>query len=284
MTTRSQYYRGATGEITVSVREARLVVERFLSVVGVPMGAVVPIRDVVIDAETLGLGALGHLAHRVDERVALNPVQWSITDGDIVSVDGTGRSALLIAPDLVDLAVARAHRTGRAILDAHGVAEPRLLAALTASAHLYGVDLSVRLPTDEEWVSRGHAGEPEARRTPAGALHLDTDSARIECVVAAKPAIVSRNTPIESAALRRTLRDGFRVDAELWWSLWDRANHALAPDSALSRSHAGASVYDDSGQLLGELGEEWDDGYLGASVPVGDSSLHRSTLPRERLS
>jgi hypothetical protein len=76
----------------------------------------------------------------------------------------------------------------------------------------------------------------------------------------------------------RALRDGFMVDAELWWSLWDRANRALAPDSLISRTHAGASVYDDSGQVLGELGEEWDDGY----APVTIDKAEVSTLARTR--
>jgi hypothetical protein len=281
MTTRSEYYRGARGEITVSVREARLVVERFLSVVGVPMGAVAPIRDVVIDAESLGLEALDHLAHRFGE-TECRPVRWSVSDDGLVSVDGTGRSALLVSPDLTDLAVARAYQLGTATIEARGLAEPRFLAALTASAHLYGVDLSVQLPSGEEWIGRGRLREPEVRSGPAHRTHLGTDRARIECVVAPDPGAVSHEVLIQSASLVRTLRDDFRVDAELWWSLWDRANHALAADSALSRSHAGASVYDDSGQLLGELGEEWDDGYLGASVPAGDEPLHRSTIPRER--
>ena len=282
MTTRSEYYRGATGEITVSMREARLVVGRFLSVAGLPMGAVAPVRDVVIDAETLGLGALEHLARGFAENVEFRPVQWSTGDGDIVTVDGHGMSALLVAPDLMDLAVARGYRSGSATVEARYISNPGFLAALTASAHLYGVQLSVFLPTGEMWIAHDHTREPERRPAAAGAERPDAGGARIVCAVAARPDATAANPPDHGAALLRAFRDDFRVDAELWWSLWERANRALAPDSALSRSHAGASVYDDAGQLLGELGEEWDDGYLGVPVAAGDENLHVSTLPRHR--
>jgi len=265
VTSRAEYYRGVSGEILVSVREARLVVERFLSVAGIPMGAVAPIRDVVVDAEILGLGALAHLDREFGEIAAFHPVRWSVEGGGIVSVDGAGISALLVAPDILDLAVATAYRTEAAVVEVRGVSHPRFLAALTASAYLHGVQLGVHLACGEVWVSRGRRLEPLVH--PGSDVECQ-DGGVTRLVCAALPVTNGngdedrRGARIESAALLRALRDGFQVDAELWWSLWDRANRALSPDSVLSRTHAGASVYDDSGQLLGELGEEWDDGYV----------------------
>jgi hypothetical protein len=246
MTTKADYYRGVTGQIDVAVREARIVVERFLSVVGVPMGAVAPIRDVIVDAAALGLPALEHLARDFDPAPGLRPVRWSAPEPGTVAVDGDGQSACLVAPDVLDLAVATAHRAGSAVVEVRNVSHPRFLAALTASAHLYGVHLAVGLPAD--------------------------DVTRIFATV------VPRAEPADSVAVQRALRDGFAVDAELWWTLWERANEALAPDSVLSRTHAGASVYDDAGQLLGELGEEWDDGYAPSGGPVNEVS----TIARTR--
>lgn len=251
MTTKADYYRGVTGEIAVSVREARIVVERFLSVAGVPMGAVAPIRDVVVDAQALGLPALEHLARDFDAPPEFRPVRWSVADTGTVAVDGHGQSACFVAPDVLDLAVATADRLGASVVEVENVAHPQFLTALSASAHLYGVHLGVIMPSGA-----------------SGVL------ARIVCT------LVSRDPgePAEGAAVQRALRDGFMVDAELWWTLWDRANHALAPDSILSRTHAGASVYDDAGQLLGELGEEWDDGY----VPPGGPATEVSSIARTR--
>lgn len=286
MTSRAEYYRGVSGEILVSVREARLVVERFLSVAGIPMGAVAPIRDVVVDAEILGLGALAHLDGEFGEIAAFHPVQWSVEGGGVVSVDGSGISALLVAPDILDLAVATAYRTEAAVVEVRGVSHPRFLAALTASAYLHGVQLGVHLASGEVWVARGRRLEPLVR--PGSGAECQDGVTRLVC--AALPLGNSNGDDdragarIESAALLRALRDGFQVDAELWWSLWDRANRALSPDSALSRTHAGASVYDDSGQLLGELGEEWDDGFVPPSPSPDDAVVTSevSTIARTR--
>lgn len=285
MTSRAEYYRGVSGEILVSVREARLVVERFLSVAGIPMGGVAPIRDVVVDAEILGLGALAHLDGEFSEIAAFHPVHWSVEGGGIVSVDGSGLSALLVAPDILDLAVATAYRTEAAVVEVRGVSHPRFLAALTASAYLYGVQLGVHLSSGEVWVARGRRHEPLVR--PGSGSQCQDGVTRLVC--AGLPDSNGDGSGdragarIESAALARALRDGFQVDAELWWSLWDRANLALSPDSTLSRTHAGASVYDDSGQLLGELGEEWDDGYAPPPSP-GDAAAapEVSTIARTR--
>jgi hypothetical protein len=273
MTTKAEYYRGVTGEIAVSVREARIVVERFLSVVGVPMGAVAPIRDVIVDAQALGLPALEHLGHDLAAPQAFRAVHWSVADPGTVSVDGHGLSACLVAPDVLDLAVAYAHRLGAAVVEVGNVAHPHFLAALTASAHLYGVHLGVGLPSGDLWVARGATREPLVRLADAAA-GASEGVTRIVCTVVSR----GHGDRADSAAVQRALRDGFTVDAELWWTLWDRANQALAPDSMLSRTHAGASVYDDAGRLLGELGEEWDDGY----VPPGGSATEVSSIARTR--
>jgi hypothetical protein len=276
MTTKAEYYRGVTGEISVSVREARIVVERFLTVAGLPMGAVAPIRDVVVDAEILGLRALEHLDREFGELAAFHPVRWTDEGAGHVCIDGGDMPALVVAPDVLDLVVAAARRTGAAVADVRDVVEPRFLAALTASAYLYGIQLGVHLPSGESWIARGRTQEPLRALATPGQAPPAGGATRLVCTALSGGA----GERVESATTLRALRDGFMVDAELWWSLWDRANRALAPDSLVSRTHAGASVYDDSGQVLGELGEEWDDGYVPPSA--GDGEAEVSTIARTR--
>ncbi len=100
--------------LRVSLREARLVIGRLLLAAGLPPGAVPAVTEFVIVAELAapaGASALRYLraefnALRADARHPGLPCRH--TGPGQVSADAGGRAALLLAPDLADLAIATA--------------------------------------------------------------------------------------------------------------------------------------------------------------------------------
>ncbi|KUN17630.1 hypothetical protein AQJ11_37865 [Streptomyces corchorusii] len=126
----------------VSLRELRLVVGRLLYVAGLPKGCVYPVRDALVDAQSLGLDALGALERTFAQlpgelgRVAINGA------GDHTVIDGAGQPSYLVAPAVLDVLVARGH-SGSAVVEVAHVVEPELLGGLAAAAYLYGLDVTV---------------------------------------------------------------------------------------------------------------------------------------------
>jgi hypothetical protein len=57
-------------------------------------------------------------------------------------------------------------------------------------------------------------------------------------------------------SLDRIRREGISVQREVWWSLFLRANDALAPDSFESRRHAGPIMVDAEGRVIGRADED----------------------------
>ncbi|WP_306321952.1 MULTISPECIES: hypothetical protein [unclassified Streptomyces] len=215
----------APSTVNVSLRESRLVVGRVLRALGVPRGAVNAARDTTVVADALGLDAL-RLLHDDAETVRRTAAAHNHrrTEGPDTTVDARGRHALVAAPDLLDLAVALTHRHVRARVAVLDVVRPELLDVLPVRAAEFGVAVTV--------------SEDGGRRV-------------LECA------------PLREAApadpLDHVLRHGLDVSADLWWNLFRLGNEALTPDSALSRQHTGRSVFDESGRIVGEVGEDWAD-------------------------
>ena len=63
-------------------------------------------------------------------------------------------------------------------------------------------------------------------------------------------------TPAAALGSRRALLEGLVVEAPLWWQLYQRSMGALAPDSVVSRRHAGANIVDDSGKVIGRMTDD----------------------------
>jgi hypothetical protein len=81
----------------------------------------------------------------------------------------------------------------------------------------------------------------------AEAYHLDVrvDGSRL--------AVAAGRAPVTLDKIRR---DGIPVDPATWWSLFLRANDALAPDSFESRRHAGPVMVDAEGRVIGRADED----------------------------
>ncbi|MEV0618317.1 hypothetical protein AB0I81_33675 [Nonomuraea sp. NPDC050404] len=191
--------------LTVSLRETRVLVERVLLLLGVPKGAVPAVRDLLVEAETLGLGALAFLDSRT--RANWQAADLASDDDGRAVVEAHGMPAPYVAPALLDLGVALLREHGRARIEVRGLSAPHFLPVLPHAAAAYGARVEVTFG----------AGAP---------------------VLTVEDAVADGG----SAHLARAVHDGMRVEAGLWWRLYHRSNDALTEDTPVSRRHAGATI------------------------------------------
>lgn len=199
----------------MKVREARLFVGRILLSCGLPPGVVHGVQECVLLSQSLGLGGFRLLLEKHAELV------WSAYTSVKVTgekVDGGGIHAWLLLPTLTDLAVDLARRNGSARISVTNVAAPRELQVACALAKRYG-----------------------ARGEISGTLLTMTNASR--------PVSAEQWDPLLDAAMKR----GYEVEESTLRGLHALSNRALAPDSVVSRRHAGPVVLADDGKLLGRL-------------------------------
>jgi hypothetical protein len=204
----------------MSVREARLFVGRILLTCGLPSGAVYGVQECVLLSQSLGLGGFRLLLedHSALRWAAFAGVRLQEGKDGEMAVDCGGLHAWLFVPTLTDLAVDLARRHGRARMQVSNVDAAREVGVVAALAPRYGSEASV-----------------------AGL--------RIEMSNASRPMAPAQWDPMLHAALR----DGSAVDESTWRALHALSNRALAPDSVVSRRHAGPVVLADDGRLLGRV-------------------------------
>ncbi len=221
----------ATGALDIALREARLITDRLLMQTGMPSGCLAAVREAVIASEALGAGGLRRFLALQPTLGATTSESLSLVEniGQPLAVYAAGQHAWLVAQTLVDMLIAEAAYGGAKTLAVHGVTEPAELCVVPS--------LGARLGATIE-VSHGKSGTGEDIVT----LTL-TDRA---------PPPKDRT----DALLWRVIRAGLPVDATLWWDLYNRSLAALAPDTVVSRRHAGANVVDDSGKVLGRMTDD----------------------------
>lgn len=241
--------------ITLSIRETRLVVERLLQAEGLALGAVPAVRDYVLVAQAAGLDALTPLADGLsDADRALGGAVVTGEDGDgALQVDCGGQSAVVVAPALLDLALA-AERGVRVRLRVRDVTRPELLAALAEQAPVHGAELTVELAGGEVTVTATR-GAADAAQTPAD--EREDGDAGLRRLVALTG----------SLPLARAVGAGLPVPEQLWWQLFHASNAALSEESLASLKHAGATEVTDDGEILPDLTDDDDFG-----VPAAPSA------------
>ncbi|HYF20733.1 MAG TPA: hypothetical protein VEA40_22900 [Ramlibacter sp.] len=130
--------------IHVSVREARMAVERILLTCRIAKGYVAAVRDGVLLSQALGLGGFERLREDRDAIAGSDLARMkSHRDGGVTTVSGGGLHAWLVLPTACDLAVAAARRDGRAELRITDVRAPAELQVLAALARRYGARATV---------------------------------------------------------------------------------------------------------------------------------------------
>lgn len=82
----------------------------------------------------------------------------------------------------------------------------------------------------------------------------------------------TRQAPADPV-LDRVMQDGCEVPAALWWRVYDTAQTALSPDSALSRRHAGPVIVTEDGQIIGR--KDNDDDTDVSFIAAGGSTTTR---------
>jgi hypothetical protein len=218
----------ATGTLDISLRESRMVLDRLLMQTGMPYGAIASVRECVLVSEALGLGGLRRFdrLQPVLGASTTEPLRLQEAAGTPLTVDAAGQHAWSIAQILIDLLIAESATGGATKLAVRNVTEADELAVIPSLAARLGAEVSVHTEPGTSTctlVLEHHAAPP----------HDHTD-----------------------AVLWRIIREGLVVEAPLWWQLYQRSMGALAPDSVVSRRHAGANIVDDSGKVIGRMTDD----------------------------
>jgi hypothetical protein len=216
----------ARTQLLISLREARLVVQRILLVAGLPGGLTADVGDAIVYAQAMGLDPFDRLfSIHAELWKRRAPIAVSRDAQGATRLDCHGRHAWLVAPSLLDL-LAECHAEGRvAVLVASKVADIEQLALLTAFAQRTGQRVRVELG----------------------------DAARITAL--SPPTHVPGGI---DPFLHEVLKDGLDVDAALWWQLYHLSNTSLSPDSVQSRRHAGPIIVEADGGVIGRLDSDDD--------------------------
>jgi len=215
--------------IHVSVRESRMCVDRILLVARCLPGYVSAVRDCVLLSQALGLGGFEHLLRHYERLRMASLEAVAVTDDAAgAMIDAGGMHAWLVAPAVADIGVDIARRCGRADLRVRGVEERRELATVCALMPRYGAAATYR------------------SEDAGGATLLVTN--------ASPPRTAAQWDPL----LHHAFRHGSAVDEALWRSVYALSNSALAPDSVVSRRHAGPVILKDDGTLFGRVPQDDD--------------------------
>jgi hypothetical protein len=211
-----------TDLITVSLRESRMVLERLMQVARVDEGLVPALRDCALYSTALGADGFINLPRHLGQLPTGRPSIVSIdtTSEGVSLLRCAGQHAWLVALTLVDLAVdaVQVGRAARFVVE--DATEAQELRVATALAQTHDLEATV---------------EPDG-----GAQRIEFRAA----------------TAQSDSTLERIVREGLRVERAYWWTLFHRANDALAPDSYESRRHAGPIIVDAQGRVIGRTDED----------------------------
>ena len=238
-----------TGTLQVSLREARLTLDRALLETGMPYGFNHAVRECVLVSEacraarsaaaptttstTASADATGAVHEpggfrlfmdRYDSLRQARPDALQVAPAtltDPVRVDCGAQHAWVVAQLLLDLLLAEHAEREATSLEAVNVTDAQELQAI-------------------EWLAQRHGAMVR--------VHVAPHDARATLTLQAR-----RLPPKDAAddALRSIIHHGMPVDATLWWSMYHLALGALAPDNVISRRHAGANIVDETGTVIG---------------------------------
>jgi hypothetical protein len=225
----SQALRQTSRTIQVSVREGRLVIDRILLTLGIPSGYIAAMREGILLSEALGYGGFARLfrEYAVLAEPFLQRMRIEEHGNNCLHIDGGGAHAWVVVPTVADLATDLARRFGQARITITGVRAPTELCVISSLAGRAGTKADVT-PTD-----KGSGRE---------ATRLLTTNAPV-------PRSLEQRDPV----LHEAMCYGLAAEEDLWRSLYQLSNCALAEDSVVSRRHAGPVILLDDGTIVGRL-------------------------------
>lgn len=208
-------------------REMRMMSERIFSLSAMPRGFALTLTDLPMLSEYAGLGGFRLLRAERAALLAADPARLAIRgeDGARLTLDLGGQPAWAGLNTALDLAAELVARHGRAEIAVAGAVHAPELALAPLLAGRWALSVT-------------------HRPTPDGAV-LDATPGE-------------RGDP----ALDRLNRAGLDLPAALWWEIYETARSALAPDTALSRRHAGVIIVNDDGTVIGRSDND-DDSDMG---------------------
>lgn len=210
--------------LTVSLREMRMVLERLMQVTRVEAGLVPALRDCALYSAALGLGGFGRLTENLEAVRNSNPRAIKlIEDTAGLVIDCGGQHAWIAADAALELATDNLRTGGSGRVEVRNASELSELKVAQALAQRFGLKAQVTFN-----VTDGTARIAVSPATEVGEIGL----------------------------LDRIRRDGLVVDAALWWTLYHQSAEALAPDSYLSRRHAGPIIVEADGKVIGRQDED----------------------------
>lgn len=225
--------------LRISVREARLTLDRIFLAAGVPDGLVPAVRDHALASAALGLGGWEMVRDCHAAIGAGDAARITATDERGTAIDARGLHAWLAGATILDVCVAAAQASGPGTVSVRNVAAPQELAVLGTLAHRHGARVAIRARSVHERVARQRNGN--IRRNDAA------DDVILDVTIACSPQTRAEWDPV----LHRALHQGLEVDAALWWQLHRLSNRALSPDTVESRRHAGPVIVTADGQVIG---------------------------------
>lgn len=212
-----------TRPLRLMPREMRMMSERIFSLSAMPRGFALTLTDVPMLSQHLGLGGFALL--QADMAVILGgdptAVKVAAENGAALVLDLARQPAWVALHAICDLAAELTATHGEARITVANATHPAELAVAVPLASRVGLALSL---------------------TPTA------DGARIT----ATPA------PAADRVLAGVNQTGLLLDPGLWWQIYETARSALAPDTALSRRHAGVQIVNEDGTVIGRTDNDDD--------------------------
>jgi hypothetical protein len=205
----------------LSLREARMVLERLVLVTGIDAGLVPSLRDCALYSAALGLGGFEQVEANLRALRHGNPGDLELVETDAgLELRGHGLHAWFAVDPLADLLAETMNGDEDAEVLVTGFTHPAELRCAEAAGQRLGLIVSVAVTGDDARVT--------ARRVPSNGPDVIMD----------------------------IVRNGLPVDAGQWWRLFEHSEKALAPDSFESRRHAGAIIVEADGRVIGRQDED----------------------------
>lgn len=205
-----------TRSLRLMPREMRMMSERIFSLSGMPRGFAQSLTDIPMYSEMMGLGGFALLRDSLQQVLAANPLAITVAaeDGADLQLDFAGQPAWIGLNAILDLAAELISRHGHARITVLNAAHPEELALASAFAGRIGLKLD-------------HHAAPDGARFKA--------------------------SPAEPAdpLVTRLNQTGQQVPEDLWWAIYEIARGALAPDTTVSRRHAGVIIVNEDGSVTG---------------------------------
>lgn len=210
-------------------REMRMMAERIFSLSAMPRGFALTLSDLPMLSQHLGLGGFALLRDAQEAITTANPAAIRVAEeeGAALTLDLNGQPAWVGIHAVLDMAADLTADHGRAEITVTGAAHSAELALLPALAGRTGLLIT---------------------------HYATADGARL----------VAEPAPIADLVIATLNRDGVYVAADLWWEVYELARSALAPDTALSRRHAGVQIVNEDGTVIGrqDSDDDADVGFL----------------------